>query len=277
MHRVFRPCALVAIIVLSCGLVLPVRAQDATPATGPGSTSPEIETLLDASLNALPTGHAIIELGRWRMRPSPAPLTMPVFGGPVFVTVESGEITTTEDGTERRLGPGEQQRFSGNAALSLQPTGSDEAQVFVVYLIPGFEDAGGHWVWEYDPAIYTVDWLISTSADALPGGAGRILLERLTVPVGSALPAEEARLFVWTEVGAGVLGLTLEGEQLPFRWKSGAERTFRPGQYLPALQEGTRMTFRNAGDEDLVLYRLMIVPEMTPGAAGTATVGTPVS
>jgi hypothetical protein len=73
------------------------------------------------------------------------------------------------------------------------------------------------------------------------------------------------------------LGLTLAGEHLPLRWKSGAERTFRPGQYLPALQDGTRMTFRNAGDEDLVLYRLMIVPEMTPGAAGTAKAGTPVS
>jgi hypothetical protein len=277
MHRVFRPCALVAIMVLSFGLVLPVGAQDATPAAGPGSTSPETETLVDASLDALPTGHAIIELDRVRMRPSPAPLTTAILGGPVIVRVESGEITTTDGDTERRLGPGEQHRFSGNAAISLQPVGSEEAVVFVVYLIPGFEDAGGHGEWEYDPEIYTADWLISTSADALPGGAGRITLERLTIPVGGALPAEEAQPFVWTDVGAGVLGLTLAGEHLPLRWKSGAERTFRPGQYLPALQDGTRMTFRNAGDEDLVLYRLMIVPEMTPGAAGTAKAGTPVS
>jgi hypothetical protein len=275
MHRVFRPCALVAIAVLSFGLVLPVRAQDATPATGARGPAPEIETLVDASLDALPTGHAIIELDRWRMRPSPAPLTMPIFGGPVFVTVESGQITTTDGDTERRLGPGEQQTFSGDAAISLQPVGSEEAVVFVVYIIPGFEAAEGYA--SYDAEIYTADWLISTSADALPGGAGRITVERLTVPVVSALPAEETQPFVWTEVGAGVLGLTLEGEHLPLRWKSGAERKFRPAQYLPALQEGTRMTFRNAGDEDLVLYRLMIVPETTAGAAGTAMVGPPVS
>jgi hypothetical protein len=265
----------VAIVALSFVLVLPVRAQDATPPAGSGGTAPEIKTLLDAVLDALPTGHAIIELDRVRMRPSPAPLTTPIFGGPVVVTVESGEITATEDGAERRLGPGQQQAFSGDAAISLHPVGSEEAVVFVVYLIPGFEQAGGHW--DYDAEIYTTDYLISTSADTLPGGAGRIILERLTIPVGSALPAEEAWPFVWTEVGAGVLGLTLEGEQLPFRWKSGAERKFRPAQYLPALQEGTRMTFRNAGDEELILYRLTIAPEMIPGAAGTAIAGTPVS
>jgi hypothetical protein len=76
---------------------------------------------------------------------------------------------------------------------------------------------------------------------------------------------------VWTEVGAGALGLTLEGEHLPFRWKSGTERTFRPGQSLPTLQPGTQMTLRNAGDDPLVLYRLTITPR---GAEGAAT-GTP--
>src|SRR5829696_6965241 len=157
MPRVFRPCALVAIMVLSFGLVLPVGAQDATPATGVGGPAPEIETLVDASLDALPTGHAIIALDRWRMRPSPAPLTMPIFGGPVFVRVESGQITTTEGDTERRLGPGEQQTFSGDAAISLQPVGSEEAVVFVVYIIPGFEAAGDHP--PYDAQIYTADWL----------------------------------------------------------------------------------------------------------------------
>ena len=69
-------------------------------------------------------------------------------------------------------------------------------------------------------------------------------LERLTLPPGSALPPQEAQPWVWTEVGSGVLGLRLEGDKLPFRWKSGAERMFRHGQYLPALPPGTRMTFR---------------------------------
>ena len=52
MHRVFGPCALVVIVVLSFRLVLPVGAPDATPTAGPGSTSPETETLVDASLDA---------------------------------------------------------------------------------------------------------------------------------------------------------------------------------------------------------------------------------
>jgi hypothetical protein len=273
MHRVFGPCALVVIVVLSFVLVLPVRAQGATPEAGSGGPPPETETLLDASLDALPTGHAVIALDRWRMRSGPTPLTMPALGGPVFVSVESGAITTTENGTAGHLGAGEQQAFSGAAPVSLQTDGSEEAIAFVVYIVPGFEESG--FDWSYDQTIYTVDWLISTSADALPGGAGRIMLKRRTVPVSSALPAEEAQPFVWTEVGAGVLGLTLEGEQLPFRWKSGSERTFRPAQYLPAIHAGTRMTFRNAGDDNLLLYRLTIVPQMTAGAAGTETVGTP--
>jgi hypothetical protein len=92
-------------------------------------------------------------------------------------------------------------------------------------------------------------------------------LERLTLPLGSALPPQEASPFTWTEVGEGALGLTLEGEQLPFRWKSGAERTFRHGQYLPALQPDTRMTFRNAGDTPLVLYRLTLTPSDAGGSA----------
>jgi hypothetical protein len=71
--------------------------------------------------------------------------------------------------------------------------------------------------------------------------------------------------------------MTLEGEQLPFRWKSGAERTFRRGQYLPALQPGTRMALRNAEDDPLVLYRLTIAPvDSSATTAGTASASTPV-
>jgi hypothetical protein len=70
--------------------------------------------------------------------------------------------------------------------------------------------------------------------------------------------------------------MTLEGERLPFRWKSGAERTFRYGQYLPALQPGTRMTLRNAADDPLVLYRLTLTPIASNATtAGPASAGTP--
>ena len=140
--------------------------------------------------------------------------------------------------------------------------------MFVVYVISGFADTG---YWTVDPIAHTVDFLISSSADALPGGSARLVLERLMLPPGSALPAQEASPLVWNEIGEGAVGLTLEGEQLPFRWKSGAERTFRGGQYLPVVQPGTRMTLRNAIDTPLVLYRLTI----TPSGAGGAAASTP--
>ena len=76
----------------------------------------------------------------------------------------------------------------------------------------------------------------------------------------------------WTEVREGVLGLTLEGERLPFRWVSGEERTFRLRQALPITQPGTTMTLRNASDELLVLYRLTLVPRGARGSAPGAPV-----
>src|SRR5690606_12688581 len=121
--------------------------------------------------------------------------------------------------------------------------GPEEATALAVYVISAFVDATGY---GSDPLVHRVDRLIETSASDLPGGTARLIVERLTLAPGGALSPEEARPWVWTEVEDGALGLTLEGEQLPFRWKSGAERTFRSGQYLPPIRPGTRMTFRNA-------------------------------
>ena len=120
--------------------------------------------------------------------------------------------------------------------------------------------------WDVDPIAHTEDRIISTAIDASPGGSAHLVLERLTLPPGGALPVQEASPFVWVGVQDGALGLTLEGERLPFRWKSGAERTFRPGQYLPPLPPGTRMTPRNAGDTPLVLYRLTVIPREAQAA-----------
>jgi hypothetical protein len=240
-----------------CFLTTPAHAQEATPAAS-GAAS---QVLLDAAMDALPSGRAIVAVDRWRMRVSPEPMTLPAVNGPFAIAVESGEVRTSDGTDESQLGAGDWQSFTGATAISLQPVGDDEAIVFIVYMIPGFIDAEG--VGEYDVTIYTVDYLISTSADDLPGGPGRLVLERLIVPAGSDLPPVESQPFVWTEVGEGALGLTLEGDQLPFRWKSGTERTFRPGQYLPAIADGVQMTFRNAETSDLVLYRLSIVPEVT--------------
>ena len=189
-----------------------------------------------------------------------------------MMAVESGVVTATVAGTEHQLSGGDTLTI-GNQEVTFRVSGSDEVTMFVVFVIAGFADTG---VWDHDPIAHRVDFLISTSTDALPGGSARLVLERLTVPPGSALPPQEVTPFVWTEIGEGAVGMTLEGEQLPFRWKSGAERTFRYGQYLPALQPGTRITLRNAEDDPLVLYRLTLTPMGgSAPTAGTATAATP--
>ena len=117
-----------------------------------------------------------------------------------------------------------------------------------------------------------VQFIASTSAAALTGSSARliIVLERLTLPLRIALSAQEASSLVGTTV-RGALRPRVDGEQLLFRWKSGAERMFRPGQYRPALQAGTRMKLRNAENDPLVLYRVTLT--FTASAATTA--GTP--
>ena len=121
-----------------------------------------------------------------------------------------------------------------------------------------------------DPLVHTLDFVISASADALPGGPGRLRLERVTVPPEASLPPQTANPWSWTEVGAGTLGLTLVGEHLPSGWPSGTERTFPfGGDYVPQfLAPGTTMQMRNAGETPLVLYRLTLLPAQagTPGA-----------
>jgi hypothetical protein len=238
-------------------------AQDATPMATPGGAGATIETLLDTTIDELPTGHAVVAVDRWTLTSGSAAMTVAPHEGAVIITVESGEIIATAAETEHQLAAGD--TFApANQEVSLRASGAEDVTAFIVYLVSGFMDTElGH----SDPVAHAVDYLISTSADALPGGSARVVLERLSLPRGSALPPQEASPLVWTEIGEGAVGLTLEGEQLPFRWKSGAERTFRGGQYLPVVQPGTRMTLRNAEDRPLVLYRLTITPSGTEGLA----------
>ena len=58
----------IVLLALVFGLVTtnPVRAQDATPPATPGVTGPTTETLLDTTTEALPAGHAIVAVDRWR-------------------------------------------------------------------------------------------------------------------------------------------------------------------------------------------------------------------
>ena len=96
-------------------------------------------------------------------------------------------------------------------------------------------------------------------------------MKRLTLAPGAALPTYTESGLDWLGIRAGRLTVRLEGEQLPFRWKSGAERAFGRAQILPVFPAGSQVTLRNAGDDPLIFYRLTI----TPGGGETAASTTP--
>jgi hypothetical protein len=226
------------------------------------------DAILDVTTDALPAGHASIGVRRWTLRPSSEALTMPPLGGPTFITVAAGTITATVDGAEQRLTAGQRLTLAGDTAATFRAAGGEEAKIFELYVVPSFTATGRGLgeadvdspTWAYDPVVYTAEYLITASPDGLSGGPSHLILDRLTLPPGSTLPPQQAGPLTWTEVREGVLGLTLEGERLPFRWTSGEERTFRLRQALPITQPGTQMTLRNAGDDPLVLYRLTLAP-----------------
>jgi hypothetical protein len=239
-----------------------IPAVSGTPAT---SQTVATDTLLDTGVAAVPGGRLRVAVDRWTLQPSPSAVTLPAHEGVVMLTVDVGQLTVTANGTDHQLTGGEALDVT-NAEFAFHNPGAAEAIAYVVYASPQFSAEFGHGadqIWlSGDPLVHTHDVVISTVAETFPAGSGRLVLERVTLPPGSALPPQTARPWVWTRVGAGTLGLTLEGEHLPSRWDSGTEREFLPHfqQLLPAVAPGTTMVMRNAGDDPLVLYRVTLVP-----------------
>lgn len=235
----------------------------------------QIETLLDATTGTLPKEAGIIVFKRLILQPSPKALVVLPLTGPVFVMVASGELTATTAGSERHLVAGDS--FSPadpGQETALRATGPDEALVYLVYL-----QRGPDLPFPRDPTIHSLDVLINVATDASLECPCRLVLERYTVSPGNALGPQKADPLAWFALEKGELGLTLEGDRLPYTFESGQERTFSVGQYLPIdmVAPGTPMTLRNAGDAPLVLYRLTLVPGETGSptaarpAAGAAT------
>jgi hypothetical protein len=120
---------------------------------------------------------------------------------------------------------------------------------------------------EYDRAvIHKAPALDTQAAKALPSGASHIAFERLTLPPGSLLRIEPASGQDWVGVVSGQLGLTLVGDALPPSWASGQERAIAPGELLPRLPVGTKVSLHNIGPEPLILLRLRVAP-VTEGAS----------
>jgi hypothetical protein len=273
--------ALLLLTLISSLLVFgPGRSwQPAMPAYLPAiSGTPEprervtTETLLDATTYGRAAGPGIVVFKRLTLQPSPKPLVVLPLTGPVFVLVDSGELTATAAGVEHRLAAGDS--FSPaepSQEVALRATGVETAVAYVVYL-----QTGPDLPFPRDPVRQTLEVLIGGSTDGLLGCPCRLQVERFTLPPGSALPPLQANRWTWFAIGEGVLGLTLEGERLPYGFDAGEERTFRPGQYLPIDlvpldQPDTRMTLRNAGDDPLVLFRLTLTSGDTGGSSGAAS------
>jgi len=259
-------------VVLFLSMSASVGAWHAGPRLFPSDLNPTAETLLDAMTEGVPDAFAIVGVMRWALQPGPEPLIMPPHGGPVVVMVERGQLTATQDGVETLLAAGELYAPGDRTEeVFLQVRGAKEASILVV----GFQELGFSTAcfWGSNALVHSQQVLILSPAHALPAGLVRLRLERLTVPPGSSLPALEVSPFIWTSVGDGVLGMTLQG-QMPFLWERGQERTLYPRQAWPQIPDpsinpllsgGTQMTLRNAGERPLVLYRLTLTPGANAG------------
>ena len=265
--------ALVA-LVLSLGPSVPV----ATPASLAmvQSTELRIETLLNVLVAGVPTGSAKVTVERWTLRPNSQILTIPAIDGLVFIVPESGAITASEAGTTHRLLLGEPfTPVDRHHQVNLRASGPKNAVAWVISLNSGPDnviprDRGGH----------TLARFVSYATKALPGGSGRLVLEQLTLPPGSALPPFEVSALMWMGIGEGTAAVILEG-RTPLSWEPGRGRLVGAGQpwpYIPTpmanplMAGGTRMTLRNASaPTNLIVYRLMFVP--TGGGRSAASTG----
>ena len=268
-------------LVLSVGA--PAPAWTATPTATFSGTEPTTETLLDETVDGLPTGFAMVAVERWTVRPGAQGLTVPAIDGRVFMIPESGQIAATQAGIKHQHVVGEPFTLADpHHQVDLHACGPEDAVAWVVSLHGGADDPFPH-----DHGPHTRAVFIKYATEALPRGSGRLILERLTLPPESALSPFEIRPLMWFGIGAGAVWVTLEG-QTPSWWESGQERVVRAGHAWPYIPDpmvnplmagGTRMTLRNASAvTTLVLYRLTLSPTAgdTP-AAGTALGGTPLS
>jgi hypothetical protein len=260
--------AMLIALTLGCGVSAPVAAWPTVSTMGPSTSIVRMERLLETTMPTLPTGFATIGVMRWTLRPSPRPLIVPPHDGPRFVLVEAGTLVAIEPGRQTPLTAGELFAPAGaEGEVALHVRGEEEAIVVVV----GFQGPDVTWCfWTENPLVHSLQVLLYTPADRLPGGSGRLLLERVTLPPGSRLPPYPANPYQWTSVGAGTLGLTLQG-QMPFLWEAGRERRLGPGQSWPQIPtpianplmpSGTWMQVRNRGNGPLVLNRLTLAPSV---------------
>jgi hypothetical protein len=228
------------------------------------------ETLLDETVPERPAERAAIYLGYHRLEAGVS-FSEPRVVGTYLVAVEQGtaEITSSEE--SRILTSGERFVAPSTDGIAIVNIGEDEARVISLLLQDAVATSAGEnsaSTGYSDPQKGESVWPLQVSA-TLPAGPSQVILERVTLPSGAALPPYAATDLDWVGIGAGRLGITLAGAQLPFRWDPGEEQTYGNFEGLPSIRAGTEVALRNAGDDPLVLYRLAVRPRAaaTPTAA----------
>jgi DNA-binding beta-propeller fold protein YncE len=245
--------------------VAAVSASDGAPATADAVVR---ETLFDADVDGLPSGWGEIHLFRWTLEPSEQALVFPPVTGAEFFMVEAGTLTMVQDGMERRLAAGDVYvPADPGQEIAFRLSGAEQAALLKGTVVTSLEMAT-----RGDPFHQQDEFLLESRSTTLPGGSGRLIAERLTLPPGSALAPYESGAWDWIEFAAGTLALTLDGEEMPDGWTAGEEQTIGPDAlWKMQIAAGTRMSMRNAGAEPLILYRMTLMPDV----AGTSALETP--
>jgi quercetin dioxygenase-like cupin family protein len=248
-------------------LLLPAISGTPTATLQAEGSEPVAETLLDTTFADLPDGSSSVLLEPWTFKPGADALVMPPFAAPRAVIAGEGSFEIRLDGEEHSLQPGESLVVPAGQELVVRNATQSQATLLHVGVMSEYPPV------QFDTAFITYRYAIATSGK-MPAGATRMVLERLTMAPGSSLPPFTLAENQWVGVGEGTVRVTLAGDRLPLYWESGEEREFAR-DYFPAIAAGTDVTLRNAGDDQLVLYRLTFTPGDSE-AAGTPLAG-PVS
>ncbi len=218
------------------------------------------EAPLDLAIGPMSAGPRQLLAGEVRLQPGVV-MSEPPLSGLVLLDVEEGTIAVTLPDGETSLRAGDQITVPVDGEFAIRNDGAGEATFLQAFVLDAAATGGR----EFNTAAhYSVPgggagyWPIAVGAD-LPAGAGWLTLERVVIQPGAALPPFVATGLDWVAPYAGRVGMTLEGDRLPFRWDSGEERTFAAhDRGYPRFTPGTTVTLRNASDDDLVLLRLAI-------------------
>ncbi len=225
------------------------------------------ETLIDVADATLPAGPVQLYVLVTELQPGvSASLGGQV--GTMSYRVEQGTVKVSHSGVEQVVHAGEQWSAPVDGVAALENVGDDVARIVEADVNDALATSSleASYASKFsDPQGASESFVIQAATD-LTTGSGRVTLERLTLPPGTVLDPYTKTQFDWIGIAAGRLGVTLEGERLPFRWDPGEERTFGLVQSMPVIPPGTEVTLRNADDTPLVLYHLTLTPSGTGGS-----------